>query len=65
MDMIKQGKGRICCECGNKMYEGYCIENGFAYYCNDGCLEKNMTREEYENLYDDGNGDSYWTQWEE
>lgn len=44
------------------MHEGYCIEGGFAYYCSDECLEANMTREEFEELYEDG-GDTYWTEW--
>jgi hypothetical protein len=47
------------------MSEGFVIEDGLAYYCSHECLEKNMTQEEYLKLYDDGNGDSYWTQWEE
>jgi hypothetical protein len=54
---------RICTECGCEMEEGYCIEGGMEYYCSDECLEKNMTREEFEELYDGGEGDSYWTQW--
>lgn len=24
-----------------------------------------ITEEEYEEMYDDGNGDSYWTEWED
>lgn len=54
---------RICSDCGDVMNEGYCIEAGKAYYCSDTCLEKHMSKEEYETLYDDGEGDSYWTQW--
>ena len=54
---------RVCSECGKPMYEGYCIENGAEYYCSDECLHKNLTEEEYERLYDDGRGDSYWTSW--
>lgn len=54
---------RVCTECGKLMEEGYCIENGIEYYCNDECLHKNISKEEYERLYDDGNGDTYWTQW--
>ena len=54
---------RVCSECGKPMYEGYCIENGAEYYCSDECLHKNMTQEEFDTLYDDGNGDSYWTSW--
>lgn len=55
---------KICSECGNHMNSGYCIENGLEYYCSDECLHKNYTDEEYEQLYDNGNGDSYWTEWE-
>lgn len=58
-------KIRICSECGRVMTEGYCIENGLDYYCSDECLHKNMTQEEYLELYDDGNGDSYYTEWSE
>lgn len=56
---------KICSECGREMIEGYCIENGLDYYCSDECLHKNMTEEEYLELYDDGNGDSYYTEWSE
>lgn len=56
--------GRECSECGKEMNEGYCIENGLEYYCSDECLHKHYTEEEYEEMYDDGNGDSYWTEWE-
>ena len=56
---------RICTECGNEMNQGYLIDNGFEYYCSDKCLHKNYTIEEWEEMYDDGNSDSYWTEWEE
>lgn len=55
---------RICTACGKGMVSGYCIEMGEAYYCSDACLEKEMTREEFLELYNEGNGDSYWTTWE-
>ncbi len=54
---------RCCSVCGKAMTEGYCIENGVSYYCSDECMHKEMTDEEYLELYDDGNGDSYWTDW--
>ena len=54
---------RVCTECGKLMEEGYCIENGIEYYCDDECLHKSIDEEEYEKLYDNGNGDTYWTQW--
>ena len=55
---------RICSECGKLMDEGFCISDGLEYYCSEECLTKNMTLDEYYELYDDGNGDSYWTEWE-
>ena len=54
---------RICSDCGKIMNAGYCINNGEEYYCNDECLHKHYTNEEYINMYDDGNGDSYYTEW--
>ena len=54
---------RICSECKEKMTEGYCIDAGLEYYCSDECLHKHYTKEEYLEMYDDGN--SYWTEWED
>jgi hypothetical protein len=54
---------RVCSECGKPMTEGFCIEDGAEYYCSEECLHKNMTEEEYENLYDEGRGNSYYTSW--
>ena len=54
---------RACSECGKPMTEGFCIEDGAEYYCSEDCLHKNLSDEEYENLYDDGRGNSYWTSW--
>jgi hypothetical protein len=56
---------RECSECQDVMYEGYCIESGLAYYCSSTCLHKHYTEEEWLALYDGGDGDSYWTEWEE
>ena len=56
---------RTCSECGKKMVQGYCIDNGMEYYCSDECLHKHYTEEEYLEMYDDGNGDTYWTEWDE
>lgn len=55
---------RLCNNCGKYMTSGYVIENGFEYYCCDECLYKHYTEEEYLKLYDDGDGDSYYTEWE-
>ena len=59
----KQNQLRSCSECGKRMNSGYVIENGYRYYCSDSCLEKNMSMEDYLELYD-GEGDSYWTEWQ-
>jgi len=65
-DTLKEEYGpRVCSHCGDEMYAGYCIDEGRFYYCCDDCLHANMTQEEYLDLYDDGNGDSYWTEWDD
>jgi hypothetical protein len=56
---------RICDECGSAMSEGYCIDSGCEYYCSDACLHKHYTPEEWTAMYADGDGDSYYTEWEE
>jgi len=56
---------RICDECGEIMTEGFCISGGEEYYCSEPCRDKNYTEEEWEVLYDNGNGDSYFTTWDE
>lgn len=63
MEELERNYFRICTECGSIMTEGFCIENGMEYYCSEECLHKNISEEEYLELYDDGNGDTYWTQW--
>ncbi len=55
---------RTCSHCGKGMHAGYCINSGEKYYCSDECLHEHYTEEEYLEMYDDGNGDSYWTEWE-
>jgi hypothetical protein len=56
---------RKCKECGKGMNEGYVINGGVAHYCSDACLHKHVSADEFEDLHDDGDGDSYWTEWEE
>ena len=55
---------RKCSECGQGMDNGYIINDGTAYYCSDGCLAENHTAEEYEAMHNNGEGSSYWTEWE-
>ncbi|PEK65950.1 hypothetical protein [Bacillus pseudomycoides] len=54
---------RVCNVCRQGMVEGYCIDDGLAYYCSEECLHKEYTPEEYEEMYEDDY--AYWTQWEE
>ena len=56
---------RKCDECGKGMNEGYVIDGGCEHYCSDACLHKHMSADEYDALHDDGDGDSYWTEWED
>ena len=56
---------RKCDVCGSYMIEGYCIEDGERHYCSDECMTSEMTIEEYNELYNDGEGGSYFTTWEE
>ena len=55
---------RICDECGKPMIEGFVIE-GCDTYCSEECLHKHIPEEVYNDLYDNGNGESYWTTWYE
>ena len=55
---------RICEECGMPMIEGYVVD-GSNTYCSKECLYKHVSEEEYNTLYNDGEGDTYWTTWYE
>ena len=63
--MAKKKFARECTACSAGMNEGYCIEGGIEYYCSDACLYTEMTPAEWDELYNDGEGDSYWTDWSE
>jgi len=56
---------RRCDECGAPMNEGFVIEGGQAYFCSEACLHKEISEPEYLELYNEGEGDTYWTEWEE
>ena len=55
---------RICEECGKPMIEGYVVY-GCNTYCSEECLHKHVSEEEYKSLYNNGEGDTYWTTWYE
>jgi hypothetical protein len=63
--MAKKQFARECTACGKGMNEGYCIEGGIEYYCSKVCLNTEISDKEFEELYADGEGDSYWTDWSE
>ena len=63
--MIHEEEKRYCKICGKEMKEGYYNEDTMEYYCSENCLHHDYSEEEYLDLYDDGNGDFYWTTWEE
>jgi hypothetical protein len=46
------------------MIVGYVVD-GSDTYCSEECLHKHLTDEEYKKLYDNGDGDTYWTTWYE
>ena len=56
---------RKCTACGAGMNEGYVVDGGCEHYCSDECLHQSMTAELYEELHADGEGDTYWTEWED
>ena len=55
---------RICEECGKPMIEGYVVD-GCETYCSKECLHKHISEEEFNELFNGGNGDTYWTTWYE
>lgn len=56
---------RRCTQCGNLMNKGFVVEGGEEYYCSDNCLHKKYTKEEWDEMYGDGDTDSCWTEWED
>lgn len=55
---------RKCNCCNEPMKKGYCINGGEEYFCSDECLDTKYSSEAWELMYDDGNSDSYYTEWE-
>jgi hypothetical protein len=53
---------RKCDKCNKGMNEGYVLLD-CEYYCSDECLHKEVTEQEYEELYE--NDDAYYTEWSE
>ena len=52
---------RQCDCCGDLMTAGHFIDECCEYYCSDECLDKTLTREEKEQLYEDDL--LFYTEW--
>ena len=70
-ELLEDCNVKVCDVCKSLMIDGYCIDNGFEYRCSDECLcskegnlETDIPKNEWEELFADGEGDSYWTEWE-
>lgn len=50
---------RICDECKEEMYDGFVVEDS-EYYCNETCLHKHYTPEQYQEMYEEET--AYWTE---
>lgn len=69
INYIKELKGkveayehlRVCDHCSKPVLQGYCIEDGWKYYCSDNCLIKHYTEYQYSEMYDEGR--AYWSSW--
>jgi hypothetical protein len=55
---------RVCDECGKPMIEGYVVD-GCETYCSEECLHKHISSDEFTELYNNGEGDTYYTTWYE
>lgn len=64
---LKKDTIEILRQCNNckkiNFKSGFVIDNGLEYYCCESCLYDNYTEKEWDELYDNGNSDSYYTEW--
>ena len=54
---------RTCKKCGQPMEQGFVFGDGECYYCSEKCMYQDVTEQEYEEAYE--NGEAYWTTWDE
>lgn len=66
-NLILQAKSerRLCSDCNQSMQEGFYFESDGTQYCSEECLTKVISWGKYLEIYDYGNGDAYWTVWED
>ena len=55
---------RVCDDCGKWMRQGFVIDAGVKYFCED-CHPKHYTPEQWEEMYGDGDTENYFTSWED
>lgn len=65
METNKPTFARKCDCCGAGMNEGYLINDGCAYFCSKECLNTEYSEADWKEMYDDGNGSSCYTSWED
>lgn len=56
---------RHCSNCESPMTEGFCFEGDAIQYCSKKCMTEVISWEDYLKLHDHGNGNAYWTMWED
>lgn len=53
---------RVCTHCENLMISGFVVNEGEEYYCSETCLHTKYSKKEWTKMYDEGKGDSYYTE---
>ncbi len=61
--LIELKERRLCSKCKVSMQEGFYFESDGTQYCSEECLLKVISWKDYLKIYDNGNGDAYWTDW--
>lgn len=65
LTIIELKEERLCSKCQTPIQEGFYFESNGTQYCSVKCLTKVISLTEYLRIYDKGNGDAYWTSWED
>ena len=56
---------RKCSVTGEGMNQGYVVNGGEEYYKDLQALHTKYSPAEWDQMYDEGNSDSYWSEWDE
>lgn len=51
---------RQCTSCGKLMLDGYVVNDGLEYYCDNNCFDKEHGLDNLEDMYQ--NDEAYWTE---